>query len=313
MNLPHVPRTSTDLNSLLPAGSQAAQAFGDEKCCCSACGADFDMHVKVLPCSHLICRGCSKRTDDRECPVCASQLPFRLSNAPFITDMDPCLLDSASGAVPGGGAGTASPAPATRPFVSGFGTKIDAIVFDLITSHCAQDAQDAQNAARGGASARPRKSLVFSQFAEVLLLIGNALKANGVKFLHLKHHGAATATTVSRFKTDAGVQVLLLPLKTGNHGMSLAEAQRVFIVEPCLIPAIEAQATARVRRLNQTERTFVHRYAMLGTVEQVISRAMMPRLQQLELKFEAAPSLSAAEWSHPLTRHDLFVRPLAIY
>ena len=46
-----------DLNSLLPAGSQAAQAFGDEKC--SACGADFDMHVKVLPCSHLICRGCS--------------------------------------------------------------------------------------------------------------------------------------------------------------------------------------------------------------------------------------------------------------
>lgn len=112
---------------------------------------------------------------------------------------------------------------------------------------------------------------------------------------------------MSRFKTDAGVQVLLLPLKTGNHGMSLAEAQRVFIVEPCLIPAIEAQATARVRRLNQTERTFVHRYAMLGTVEQVISRAMMPRLQQLELKFEAAPSLSAAEWSHPLTRHDLFM------
>ena len=185
-------------------------------------------------------------------------------------------------------------------FVCGFGTKIDAIVFDIV-SHLKQDA------ALAALRARSRKSLVFSQFADVLVLVGRALAANGVKFLHLKHHGVATSTTVAQFKSDTSVPVLLLPLKTGNHGMSLAEAQRVFIVEPCLIPAIEAQATARVRRLDQTEKTFVHRYAVAGSVEQMISRAMMPRLQQLEQKFGAAPSLSAAAWSHPLTHHELYL------
>ena len=111
---------------------------------------------------------------------------------------------------------------------------------------------------------------------------------------------------MASFKSDPNFNVLLLPLKTSNHGLSLSGAQRVFIVEPSLIPALEAQATARVRRLDQHETTFVHRYVTSGTVEHAISRFMFPRHKALEARYAAAPTGVEGSWSHPLTRDDLF-------
>ena len=118
---------------------------------------------------------------------------------------------------------------------------------------------------------------------------------------------------VASFKADPNFSVLLLPLKTSNHGLSLSGAQRVFIVEPSLVPALEAQATARVRRLDQEEMTFVHRYVTSGTVEHAISRFMFPRHKALEARFAAAPTGAEGSWSHPLTRanlYDMFNSPL---
>eukprot|EP00937_MAST-01D_sp_MAST-1D-sp2_P002692 g2692.t1 len=287
---------------------------------CSVCGRAIDLRVKVLQCAHLVCAACQcpPAAAAARCPRCACALPHALAAAPFITDVDPQLL------APGAGIGPGSDPKAG--FQSGFGTKIDAIVHDVIQSLRADnDAMaTATGAGAGGGAgggggggrsageavvrrtARPRKCIVFSQFADVLKLIGAALAANSVRFVRLQHHGAASAReTVANFKADADVPVLLLPLKSGNHGLSLSEAQRVFLVEPSLIPALEAQATARVRRLDQTDTTFVHRYVTAGTVEQAISAFMAPRHRALEADFGAAPSGNSTAWAHPLTRDDL--------
>ncbi|EOD33102.1 hypothetical protein EMIHUDRAFT_59294, partial [Emiliania huxleyi CCMP1516] len=72
------------------------------------------------------------------------------------------------------------------------------------------------------------------------------------------------------FRNDPSVRVLLLPLKSGANGISLVEAQHVFLSEPLLERAVEAQAVGRVHRMSQTRPTVVHRFVMRGTIEEAI-------------------------------------------
>ena len=56
-------------------------------------------------------------------------------------------------------------------------------------------------------------------------------------------------------------------MKTCNHGLNLSQAQHVFLLEPSLQPALEEQAIARVRRLDQPHPTYVHRYVVQNSIE----------------------------------------------
>ena len=83
-----------------------------------------------------------------------------------------------------------------------------------------------------------------------------------------QHLDAARAS----FKTVAGVRALLLRLNRGANGLNLVEAQHVFLVEPLVNTAVEAQAVGRVHRVSQTRATTVHRFVVEGTVEEAIYR-----------------------------------------
>jgi hypothetical protein len=61
--------------------------------------------------------------------------------------------------------------------------------------------------------------------------------------------------------------------------MSLVEASHVFILEPLLNRAMEAQAVNRVHRLGQLRDTKVHKYVVLDTVEETIYESSI--LQEL--------------------------------
>ena len=113
------------------------------------------------------------------------------------------------------------------------------------------------------------KCLIFSQWDDMLSLIGRALGVNGVSFRRL--HGAAKIdAALSGFRQDAEVRALLLPLKSGANGISLVEAQHVFLAEPLLEREVEAQAIGRVHRMSQTRPTIVHRFVMKDTIEEAI-------------------------------------------
>ncbi|KAF0712803.1 Aste57867_4669 [Aphanomyces stellatus] len=145
-------------------------------------------------------------------------------------------------------------APPLPPHLYIGGSKMDAIVADLkaITPH--------------------DKCVVFSQYPEVLELLKTQLDDLPLPCVQLKSGNQIELR--HQFQTHANIRVLLLPLKKYNHGLNLVEATHVFLLEPSLQPALHAQAMARVKRLNQTQPTFVHRYVMRDTVEEAVEAAL---------------------------------------
>lgn len=114
------------------------------------------------------------------------------------------------------------------------------------------------------------KSLVFSQFTRMLDVIALALRRNGISYLYLKGRAADRARQIARFTSDQNVRVLLMSLRTDNSGLTLTTATHVFLAEPSLSRAIEAQAIARVHRIGQMKPSFVHKFIMHATVEEKI-------------------------------------------
>ena len=68
------------------------------------------------------------------------------------------------------------------------------------------------------------------------------------------------------------LRALLLPLKSGANGINLVEAQHVFLVEPLIETAVEAQAIGRVHRMSQLKPTTV-------LVEEAVRGCHGPRLE----------------------------------
>lgn len=135
-------------------------------------------------------------------------------------------------------AAAAAAAPAERlPSVRGsYGTKIEAIVGTLL------------NIARADPMA---KSIVFSEWTDVLRIIANALQENDISFLEIKSKKDFN-TTIGTFKHSPAMRVLLMSTKQGANGLNLIEAANVLLVEPLLNPAVENQAINRVHRIGQT-------------------------------------------------------------
>lgn len=75
---------------------------------------------------------------------------------------------------------------------------------------------------------------------------------------------------LAHFKTEADLRVLLMPLHLGAEGLDLIVASRVFLLEPLVNKALETQAINRIHRIGQTRQAVVHKYVILGTVEQNI-------------------------------------------
>ena len=201
---------------------------------CPVCHEDVGRERAIPRCAHPICMPCAERIVRRHggsfvCPICREKGPLAMASELRWAD--------------GSSAGTS---------VKGsWGTKVTAIV-EQVHALPAGD-----------------KCLIFSQWDDMLSLIGRALDQNGVPFRRLQGAGTLDAA-LHGFRHDASVRALLLPLKSGANGISLVEAQHVFLAEPLLERAVEAQAIGRVHRMSQTRPTVVHRFVMRATIEEAI-------------------------------------------
>eukprot|EP00937_MAST-01D_sp_MAST-1D-sp2_P003320 g3320.t1 len=152
----------------------------------------------------------------------------------------------------GGGAGACAAAGASAELERRWGTKVGRLVGDLL-------------ALRG----TEEKALVFSQWDEALALVAHALRESDVGFAWLKDRATYNeALSAFKHRPAARTRVLLLPLKRGGNGLTLTEARHVFLLEPALSSALEAQAIGRVHRIGQTEETTVHRYVVKDSAEE---------------------------------------------
>lgn len=116
--------------------------------------------------------------------------------------------------------------------------------------------------------AEGRRVLVFSQFAQMLQLIEEALRQIGQPCLMLTgdtapHHRGGV---VERFQSGQ-CPILLISLKAGGVGLNLTAADTVIHVDPWWNPAVERQATDRAHRIGQDKPVFVYKLVIEGSIE----------------------------------------------
>merc|ERR1712194_641061 len=117
------------------------------------------------------------------------------------------------------------------------------------------------------------KSIVFSQWDDMLIIIGKAFEANQVNYIRPKA-SFKLSQAINIFRGQ-DVPVLLLNLKQGAEGLTLIEATHIFMVEPLLHHGMDSQAISRIHRIGQTSKTYVHRYVIQDTIEVKIDELRM--------------------------------------
>jgi superfamily II DNA or RNA helicase len=114
------------------------------------------------------------------------------------------------------------------------------------------------------------RTLVFSQFVEMLTLIRRALEKDGVRYEYLDGSTKDRMERVDRFNGDENIPVFLISLKAGGSGLNLTGADTVIHFDPWWNPAVEDQATDRAHRIGQTRVVTAYRLIARGTIEEKI-------------------------------------------
>ncbi len=112
--------------------------------------------------------------------------------------------------------------------------------------------------------------LVFSQFVQMLSLLQDRLRQDGLEFCYLDGSTTNRADVVQRFQSSPAIPVFLISLKAGGVGLNLTAADTVIHFDPWWNPAVEAQATDRTHRIGQTKVVTSYKLITRGTVEEKI-------------------------------------------
>ncbi|KAL2066160.1 hypothetical protein VTL71DRAFT_2231 [Oculimacula yallundae] len=131
----------------------------------------------------------------------------------------------------------------------------------------------------------PIKSLVFSHWNRTLNCLEEALSSNGQRYaridgsLSVEQRGAV----IYQFNTTPEIRILLLSYGVGSVGLNLQAATHVHLMEPHWNPMVEAQAAARVDRLDQLKDIYIYRYIVKDSIEEQIRNTQRSKLQDAEL------------------------------
>lgn len=213
-------------------------------------GEDFDCPICISPCTdliitccaHIYCRACILKTlqnSKRNCPLCRRPLTESdLFSAPTESSEN-SKVENCSESISS--------------------AKVSALLKLLLA------AKDQKLTS---------KSVVYSQFRKMLLLLEEPLRAAGFKILRLD--GSMNAKRRSRVIEEFGAHeqstatVLLASLKASGAGINLTAASTVYLLEPWWNPAVEEQAMDRVHRIGQKEDVKIVRLIARNSIEERI-------------------------------------------
>ncbi len=117
--------------------------------------------------------------------------------------------------------------------------------------------------------AEGHRALVFSQFTGFLSRVSARLAAERIETAYLDGRTRDRPAAIAAFK-DGTAPVFLISLKAGGVGLTLTEADYVFVLDPWWNPAAEAQAVDRAHRIGQTRPVMVYRLVATETIEEKV-------------------------------------------
>ncbi|CAF2140283.1 unnamed protein product [Rotaria magnacalcarata] len=270
----------------------ATNIISSERTKCPMCHelfGDDRPDVCFFLCGHFFCRECSLQWKQHEidqrvhrshikCPICRREIPINsLAVLKWRNQNSTTAMSSSQKISIDNSISEDISSPRLRRLketkevltIQGrYGTKVDSIV-SFILNLLDDDIQQAPNMIATTTTMcnqkPPIKILVFSQFTDILNVLAISLKLNAISYLQF------TSTKIlQQFRQDPSITVLLMPLGKGANGLNLTEAQHVILVEPQIHRSVELQAIARVRRLGQKYNTYVYRFVVNNTAEEVV-------------------------------------------
>jgi len=154
----------------------------------------------------------------------------------------------------------------TNPLIKKYGSKLGKII--SIIRHLVSQEES--------------RIIIFSQWDDMLSLIGKTLAENGIENCFVKGNVWSRNSAINKFKagkTNDGNdnKVIMLSLKNAASGTNLTEATHIFFVEPINASkeetrAIEGQAIARACRVGQKQKIMLMRVLIEKTIEEDIYR-----------------------------------------
>lgn len=149
------------------------------------------------------------------------------------------------------------------------------------------------------ALAEGHRALVFSQFTSFLGLVAAQLEKRGIPFAYLDGSTRDRDAAVAAFR-GGEAPVFLISLKAGGFGLTLTEADYVFLLDPWWNPAAEAQAVDRAHRIGQQRSVMVYRLIANGTIEEKVMA-----LQQRKARLFRSVMDDDALFGQALTADDI--------
>ncbi|MDO4901406.1 DEAD/DEAH box helicase [Actinomyces sp.] len=117
--------------------------------------------------------------------------------------------------------------------------------------------------------AEGHRALVFSQFTRYLAGVREVLESAGMRTAYLDGTTGNRQRVIDAFR-GGDADVFLISLKAGGFGLTLTEADYVFLLDPWWNPQAEEQAVDRTHRIGQNKPVMVYRLVSTGTIEEKV-------------------------------------------
>lgn len=218
----------------------------DENEKCSICLDAID-NPTLTACGHLFCYDCLKMClgDKKKCPMCKTDLSGK-----EILVMNKKVEEEDK----------------INPLIQKYGSKLGKAI-SIIRTLVALPSS---------------RIIIFSQWDDMLLLIGKTLSENGIENCFVKGNVWSRNKAISKFKAGKNTEgddnkVIMLSLKNAASGTNLTEATHILFIEPISAPseecrAIEGQAIGRACRVGQKNKVNVMRILIQDSIEEEIYR-----------------------------------------
>ncbi|RAL03959.1 DEAD/DEAH box helicase [Aspergillus ibericus CBS 121593] len=153
---------------------------------------------------------------------------------------------------------------------------------------------------------KAEKLIIFYDNNNTAFWIAEGLELLGVDFRIYAStlKPAMRVEYLTLFRESEEVRVLLMDLRQASHGLHIANASRVFIVNPIWQPNVESQAIKRAHRIGQTRPVFVETLVLKDTLE---DRMLKRRKAMTDSEMQHAGDLLDDSTMNSIIQNERFI------